>query len=172
MTNPDLHHTAIHEAGHAVAFLLLFPNCYGDQVTIVPDNNGNLGLFSAEDVSVVEIDTPEEEAIDMFQRHAAYCCAGYAALIVRGKPEDIAVLGCEIDFEQAGTYLDEGKARAIELLSSPVNIKAVEHIANELLRVKTLGWEHIQMHYSLAIGEMTEAEFDQWVQLTRAFEEA
>ncbi len=61
----ELYRTAIHEAGHAVAFIRLFPNQYGHTVTIEPDG-GSLGTFSAEDVSFVEACATQAEAQKQF----------------------------------------------------------------------------------------------------------
>ncbi len=158
MTDPELYRTAIHEAGHAVAFVRLFPGRYGDTVTIEPEA-GNLGAFTAEDVSFVEASATEDDARQQFLNHAVYCCAGYAAVLATGEPEHVAVRGCELDFEQAEPFLEEGKRIATALMSQPGNVKAVKMLADELLQRRTMIWDLTAVLIDVADGEATPEDY-------------
>lgn len=159
--------TAIHEAGHAVAFARLFPGHCAESVTIAPQQ-GLAGAFLAEDVSSVSISVPEEEAEEALLRHAIYSCAGYAAVFIEFGDEVRAQAGCSADFEEAGLLVEDGKIRAVELLKRPKNIAAVRRLAKELLKQETLDWETTDVLISVADGETTEAEFQEFVRLRSA----
>lgn len=150
----ELRLTAIHEAGHAVAFVRLRPalprsSYVGGSVTVVPDDNA-LGRFRHPDLSVDRC-WPEDEDEAAYY-HALYeddyvderiHCSGYAALVVAGYPEVVAVQGCEADFGRVGT-LDRAKQRAVALLERPENRRAVELVAAELLRWGTLDHQRVE----------------------------
>jgi ATP-dependent Zn protease len=86
--------TAIHEAGHAVAFSRLFPARNLGNVSIIPDHDeGFAGACSSEGLWG---DEDEEHLAD----HDTYVCAGYAAVLTAGYSEEEAAAGCENDFEE------------------------------------------------------------------------
>ncbi len=95
------------------------------------------------------------KAEELFRLHAVYVCAGYAALIAYGCPEEEALLGCESDIEQAGSFLQEGKSGAISLFRKVQNRAAVELIADELVRIKTLDHSQVSTLLEVADGEAT-----------------
>ncbi len=164
----DLHHTAIHEAGHAVASIRLFPNGHGDTLTIQLDPDaGTTGHFRAEDVSFAEISVPEEEAETRFLNHAVYCCAGYGAVLAATQDIRSAETGCEPDFEESGRFLDEGKAKAAELMSRPENVQAVKYLADELLSFGALDWEQVVVAVSVPDGEATEQEYRDFLSIRK-----
>ena len=94
--------TAIHEAGHAVAFLRLFEGRVVDKVSIVP-KDGVHGSHRAEELVIEGNSELTDEHQKSFEDEAVYACAGYAALIVAGRSEDKASAGYWQDFEEAAS---------------------------------------------------------------------
>ncbi len=168
MTDPELYRTAIHEAGHAVAFIRLFPDRDGSHVTIDP-HDGSLGAFYAEDVAFTEMSVSEADAERQFLNHAVYCCAGYAAVLAAGEPDELALRGCGQDFEQAGRFLDEGKRIAVALMAQPKNVTTVKFLADELMRWKTIPWEHAEVAVGVGDGECTMEEYRQYLSMLELF---
>lgn len=162
--------TALHEAGHALVFVRLFPEQHGFEVTIRPDIEArSQGHCSTLDVSTVSIATPVNEAERAFRDYAIFCCAGYAALIAQGYGQQDAELGCESDFEEAGRYLDHGKREAVKLLSQPENIEAAKLLAQELLENEMLRWDEVEVIVSVADGETTQAEYEEFKRLVDTY---
>ena len=160
--------TATHEAGHAVAFARLFPDLVCGGVSIEPDHEEmTLGRHFGEEMAMFA-DTPDEQADAHFQNWAVYCCAGYAAVLVTGYTETQAAGGCESDFEGAGRFLEIGKQKAVELVQRPENIRAVKHVAEELLRRKRIDADHLPMLIGFADGEMTAEEYQAYLALRRS----
>ena len=145
--------TAIHEAGHAVAFSRLFPTRDLGKVSIIPDHDeGFAGACSSEGLWGAE----DEEHL---ANHDTYGCAGYAAVLVAGYSEEEAAAGCESDFEEVFGDLDAAKARAIDLMRQPSNLKAVKRLADELVLRKELHPDHVDYLIGLADGELPENEY-------------
>ncbi|MDU8927670.1 hypothetical protein RXV86_09765 [Alisedimentitalea sp. MJ-SS2] len=159
--------TALHEAGHAVAFARLFPNEYIPEISIVPDYEERTAGYvkPSTDTDIVLADTPDAEAEKRFLQDATYVCAGYAAMMVFGFSEEEAVLGCDSDFERAGSFLGEGKKEALELLDKTANKFAVELIADELLQKKVLDGEQVSLLIGVADGEATQKEYYEFLEL-------
>ena len=133
-----LERIAIHEAAHAVAMEKLFPRNYPEKLTIVPNDDEYFGVFRpAEYVGEISINTPQNEADEHFIKYATVCCAGYAATIVFGFPDEEALEGCESDFETAGAYLEQGKVEALNFCTGEENKKAIRFVADMLLECKT-----------------------------------
>jgi hypothetical protein len=158
----DLELTALHEAGHVVAHARL--GILQDTATIVA-SDGRAGASVAEGAGHV---WSKEQAGPMV---LAYC-AGYAALIAAGHPEEVAARGCDDDFEEAaeligfwclGDGLDEWKARAAALMGAPENVRAVRLVAEHLMERGTLDADYLGVLVELADGECTQEEFKQWL---------
>lgn len=98
--------TAIHEAGHAVAWSRLFPSRYMIGVSIIPDyEDGTAGLCQGEGL---QGDEDDEHLAD----HDAWSCAGYAAVLAAGYSEDEAAAGCDSDFDEVHSDLATAKTMA------------------------------------------------------------
>ncbi len=158
--------TAIHEAGHAVASVRLFPDKLVLGVSIEPEpDKGRLGTHAAEELTVL-CSTPDEQAAASFEAEATYSCAGYAAVLAAGYPEAEAIAGCESDFAEAGDLLDIGKSKGVEQMQRPKNLRAVKHVAEELSRLRYLDGEHVEVLIDLADGEMTEEEYQTYLKVS------
>lgn len=164
MTDPELLRTAIHEAGHAVAFVRLFPDRYGIDLTIELDGE-SLGSMDSENIADASPEMSDIEAKQHLLNYAVFRCAGFAAVLATGEPEEIAQLGCGDDFEQAGGFLDEGKRIAVALMAQPSNIKAVKHLAEELMRRRTMIWDLVTLSIDFADGEATSEEYQGFLAL-------
>jgi hypothetical protein len=164
--------TALHEAGHAVAYVRLFPGNYNFSITVAPNlEQGSAGSHHAEAVEFEWTDDPDAHAKqnDDFRKKAVQCCAGYAAVRVAGYSEAEAVAGCRSVFEQAEWCgLEETKQRALELMSRPENVAAVKRIAEELLRRKTLTGDEYDILIDVADGVTTEADYQQFLLMKSA----
>jgi ATP-dependent Zn protease len=154
----DLKHTAIHEAGHAVAHQRL--NILQDKCTIVASDT-RAGAVTAEGTEHV---WSMEEAHDQV---VAYC-AGYAALVAAGVDEGTARLGADDDFDQATHLiefwglegdLDTWCRKAKEFMGQPENLAAVQRVADELLRVETLDFDDIAILVDITDGLATEDDY-------------
>ena len=77
---------AIHEAGHAVAHERVFGTIWTSEISIEP-LDGTLSRFTHEEL-VVLMDTPDDEAERLFEKEAICSCAGYAAILAAGYPEE------------------------------------------------------------------------------------
>lgn len=153
--------TAIHEAGHSVAHRRLFPEAFFSWgIAIVPedaqDEEDAAGwsitdhLGSDEDLSPADLDT--------------CLCAGYAAVIAAGYSEQEAAFGCDeeaddCDFRRVQGDLAAAKAKAVELMRQPENVRAVKRLAEELLLRRQLHGDHVGLLIDLADGEITEREY-------------
>ena len=149
--------TAIHEAGHAVAWSRLFPSRYMNGVSIIPDHEEGLagmceneGLFGNED---------DEHLSD----HDTYGCAGYAAVRAAGYSEEAAAAGCDYDFDGVHGDLATAKTKALDLMQQPENVTAVKRIAEELMRRRQLHPDHVTVLLDLSDGESTESEYQQFL---------
>lgn len=154
----ELTTTAIHEAGHAVAFCRLFPEGrIGGMVTIVA-GHGNLGAHSSEELVFYGAKQTDVER-DMVRKEAIYCCAGFAAAHVAGVANPEA--GCGQDFSQAQEIMDLATAQraAIDLMSLPENIAAVKLVADVLMQRQTIDHDHLAVLVELADGAITEADY-------------
>ena len=98
-------------------------------------------------------------------------CAGYGAMVAAGYPADQAEAGSWDDFEKAeeiikfwllGT-LPEWQAKAVEFMRRSENVRAVELIATHLIEHGTLGGGYMDVLVSLADGETTEAEWQEYL---------
>ncbi len=162
--------TAIHEAGHVIAFYRLFGDVrYGGRVTIKPTEDA-AGSHKAEYLwfPADNEETPEERVA--FDNEAVYACAGYAAVLAAGYSEDEASSGCWSDFDdarKASRPLTTIKQEAIALMSRPENVKAVGRIADELLVQKTLEPDVVDVLVDVADGKTTEEEYQRFLVLMR-----
>lgn len=156
--------TAIHEAGHAVAFARLFPGMYADCVSMLQDENSK-GHHSAPEM-LISHETTDIEAEAHFSTMAKYNCSGWAAVMLAGYSNEIAELGCEDDFEKAGHRIGDSKEKALKILGGGTNMAAVMRIASELLERGTLSGEQVAILISVADGETSENEYSQYLQVT------
>lgn len=151
--------TAIHEAGHAVAWSRLFPGRFMGGVSIVSnDEDGTAGKIEAEGFSG---DEDDEQLAD----HDAWSCAGYAAVLVAGYSEDEAAAGCDSDFEEVHGDLSTAKTKALNLMQRPENSTAVKRIAQELMQRWQLHPDHVMLLLDLSDGNLTESEYLQFLVL-------
>ena len=166
----DQHKTAIHEAGHAVAFYRLFGDSWriGHTVSIEPKDD-TAGRHAAEDLSFEGADELTPDQRQMFENEAIYACAGYAALIAADYPEDEAENGCWSDFECAEKCSDKPlatiKQESIALMSRPENVNAMRRIADELLLRKKLDSDVVDVLIDVADGKTTEEDYQRFLAL-------
>lgn len=145
--------TAIHEAGHAVAWSPLFPTRYMMDVSIISDyEDGSAGSFEGQGLWG---DEDDEHLAD----HDAWFCAGYAAVIAAGYSEDVAAAGCDSDFDGVHGDLATAKTKALDLMQQPENVTAVTRIAEELMRRRRLHPDHVTLLLELSDGELPESEY-------------
>ena len=159
-----LERIAIHEAAHAVAMEKLFPGNYPEKLTIVPNGDEYLGFFRpGEYEGQISADLPQSEIDKHFIKYATFCCAGYAATIVFGFPDEEALEGCESDFETAGAYLEQGKLEALNFCTGEENKKAIRFVADMLLECKTFeGYDELTVLLDIAFDARDKNEFYQW----------
>jgi hypothetical protein len=160
-------HTAIHEAGHAVAHCRL--NIQQAYVSIdreeIYDEEGNLlavkrGRAIAEGIEHV---CDQVQAGD--QVLAYY--AGFAALLAGGYSEKEAVLGADDDFALADYLIDfwqigkdyEWKQKAVLLMQDESNVAAVARVSEELLRERRLVMDQVETLIDVADGGIPEREY-------------
>ena len=172
MPTKKLQSTAIHEAGHAVAFYRLFgaDGRYGGPLTIEPHED-LLGSHLAEDLVFHGIGELTAEQQQAFENEAIYACASYAALVAAGYSDEAALAGCESDFDAAQnachTPLDETKEKAVLLMALPKNVAAVARVAGALLIKSTLKWEEVEILVDVADGETTEQDYQRYLLMGR-----
>lgn len=134
-------HTAIHEAGHAVAHHRF--KIDQEKASIVPKDGNQGSVTSACEDHVWD----KKEAEDMT---VAYL-AGYAALRAWGYSEDDALQGAEDDLEKAQHLINiwdlesrESLMReSVKILSKPENRLAVKMVAAVLLEKHTIFFDEI-----------------------------
>lgn len=149
--------TAIHEAGHTVAWSRLFPSRYMIGVSIIPDyEDGAAGLCEGEGLWGDEDD-------EYLAAHDAWYCAGYAAVLAAGYSEDEAVAGCGSDFDGVHGDLATAKTKALDLMQQQENVAAVRRIAEELMQRRALDPDHVTLLLNLSDGEVTESEYRQFL---------
>ncbi len=164
----DLKQTAIHEAGHAIAFYRLFGDAarYGHTLTIEPHED-LLGSHQAEEMVFHGVGELTAEQRLAFENEAIYSCAGYAAVLAAGYSDEAALAGCESDFDKAeracDVPLDMSKEKAVELMTLPVNTAAVAQVAGELLNQSTLEWDEVEILINVADGEATEQDYQRYL---------
>lgn len=162
MATMDLERIAYHEAGHAVAHIRL--NVLQNMASIKP-KDGNLGNVSAEGIEHVW--KPEEA------RPQVLCyCAGYAALVATGCSDEVAKQGADDDFENATELIDtwglsgtleEWQGQAVELMSGPDNIRAVDSVDKALMKYETLDADYMDVLVDHADGNVTKEEWDRYL---------
>jgi hypothetical protein len=159
--------TALHESGHAVAHIRL--GIQQDDMTIIPDGIA-YGAVSSEGINHV---TNAEDAHDMVQAY----CAGYASLIAHGYSKELALVGCDDDFEKAFELneswdlklnLERYKALTVELMSQPMNLTAVKLLADYVLKRERVAGDVIEVLVELSDGDCTKAEFDRFMAMRTA----
>ncbi len=168
----DLKQTAIHEAGHAIAFYRLFGDAaqYGHTLTIEPHED-LLGSHQAEEMVFHGVGELTAEQRLAFENEAIYSCAGYAAVLAAGYSDEAALAGCESDFDKAeracDVRLDVSKEKAVELMTLPENASAVARVAGELLSQSTLEWDEVEILINIADGEATEQDYQRFLAMKR-----
>lgn len=152
--------TAIHESGHFLVGYRM--NWYHGMVSIEPDHAaGTEGYCHQED---------SHWNVEQGQDQVTALCAGYAAVVASSIDHEIAIQGCESDFEKALKIIDfwglpsleEQKASAVEWMRDAKNRKAVEAVADELMIKKTVDGELLGVIVDHADGECTDEELEQF----------
>ena len=163
--------TALHEAGHAVAFVRLWQvGRVSRRVTIVNDDE-MLGRHSVEDLVFKVASNTDDSAVQNaeFEKEAIYCFAGYAAVLAAGHSDDTALDGCTTDFDQARqcteTPLEIIKQQAVALMHLPENIAAVRRLADELIHRQTISGDEIDMLVDVSDGSMSENDYQRYLAL-------
>jgi hypothetical protein len=159
LKSDDLRKTAIHEAGHVVAMIRL--GVEHAFATLVRSEDW-AGYVQGEG-------RPEKKSGAEAQTTAH--CAGYAACVVAGFGEERASEGCGNDFDKAQDLIDfwqmgsltDWQTKAVEFMSRPENVRAVDILAAHLLKHTTLEAEYLSVLISVADGETTEAEFERYL---------
>ena len=165
MTAPK--ETAIHEAGHAVAFYRLFGDAarYGHTLTIEPHED-LLGSHRAEELVFHGVGELTAEQRLAFENEAIYSCAGYAAVLAAGYSDEAALAGCGSDFDKAERACDiplnVSKEKAVELMTLPENTAAVARVAGELLSQSTLESDEVEILIAVADGKATEQDYQRY----------
>ena len=160
-------HTAIHEAGHAVAHHRLnimqayvsieSENIYDDEGNLMGQN---LGRVTAEGAKHVYSKAEAEDQALAF-------CSGYAALLAAGYSEAEALRGADDDFEWTRYLIDrwqladesEWRRKALSTMCEAVNIAAVARISEELLEERRLEMHLIELLVDVADGQITEEKY-------------
>jgi hypothetical protein len=161
----DLRWVAVHEAGHAVARLRLFPEEWLEDVSIEQEEDSLGRLTLSVDTTVAPDALSDEEGEDVFLRDAICACAGYAACIVAGYSEEQALTGCEADFERAGHRTELACEHALELMGRAANVQAVQLIAEKLLKHMTIAFDHLGVLLAFSDGECSEEEYHEYLEL-------
>ena len=169
LTTIDRTHTAIHEAGHAVACLRLWGTARDTGNITIERTDTTLGHHAAEEITFPANEPETAEQRQEFEKEAIYACAGYAALIAAGYDEATAVLGCDPDFDIADHVTEEPlaeiKQEAVALMQRPKNIKAVSRVAEELLERTTLDPSDVEVLIEIADGNATEDDYQTYLTL-------
>ena len=139
MDREVLQPSAIHEAGHAVAFFLQFG--LGELHRI-----GDLEIGI--DESAFCVGDMVEPDLEQKEKTAIMLCAGYAALIVAGYQEEEALQGTVCDFEmarmQSKTSIDSLKGAAVELLSRKEAGPLIKALSQRLIGETTVPANELQ----------------------------
>ena len=129
--------------------------------TIEPLDADLAGSVLADD-SVWNRDDAENQALALY--------AGYAACLAAGLSPELAAVGCDDDFAKAEVLISDWRIgdvakltrRAVDLMSQPENIKAVQVIAQELLVEGVLHFKWLDLLVDVADGHATEQEYQQF----------
>jgi hypothetical protein len=161
----DLRWVAVHEAGHGLARLRLFPDQYFEHISIEQGEDSLGRVRLSFDTTVVPRSSSDEEAEKVFENDAICACAGYAACIVAGFSQEQALTGCESDFERAGHRKERACDLALELLGRDENVRAVRLIADKLVELSTIDYDHIGVLIEIADGECSEDDYLEYLEL-------
>jgi len=162
-----MEHTAIHEAGHAVANHRR--KIDQEKVSIKPDPSKDL-LGRSVSAGVDHVYS-EDDARSM----ALAYLAGYAALIAHGYSEDEALNGADDDYEKTVQLIETWKLdrletlkrEAIELMSQAENAKAVRLLADRLLENEEIYSDEIEIIIEVADGSETEENYQSFLETRR-----
>ena len=128
-------------------------------MALVPDQNQEEQGAAGWNMSDYLGNEDDQSTVDM----DVCLCAGYAAVIAAGFGEAEAAAGCYetdySDFRKVHGDLDTAKAKAIDLMRKPENVKAVKRIADELLSRRRLHGDHIELLLQLEYVEITEQKY-------------
>lgn len=150
----ELRQTAVHEAGHAIAFRRAGIEISHASIILRDDTAGRV-LF--------------EDSIHCLEdawAHALASCAGYASCFVVGFDERDSAGGCQSDFEEAQEIirqwnlepLEHWKAQAVGMLSSEENRRAIEVISRALMQHQTIGAGYVDVLIEWADGACTDED--------------
>lgn len=151
MTTDNERLIAYHEAGHVVAALR-----FGSMLAVV-----NILRHAERERLGVSCDDSEDEC--SLEEHRIILCAGYCAEIEAGGDEGDARMGAGSDFSEVPPdALDDSIANAFEFVRAPKNWKAIEVIAEELLRLKHIEGQEAEVLLALADGECTPEDVEKF----------
>jgi ATP-dependent Zn protease len=161
MKNPIIKHllaTAYHEAGHAVVRRVTTPQLMVKYVTIVPDKKAQtLGLCAGANRWTTF--RPDVEVTTLTRsRLEAYVMSFLAGAIAENSFTGKKTKGTSIDFQRAtdfasymapsdkelNAYLEWLWARTEALLSTPINWRLVEVLAQSLMQERTMTGARVQ----------------------------
>ena len=95
-----------------------------------------------------------------FIKYATACCAGYAATLVFGFDESLALKDSENDFSAAGRYLAQGKSEALEFFKIKI-IKKRSDLRYPLDAKTIEGFEELSTLLGIAYESCDKDEFYQ-----------
>lgn len=151
---------AFHEAGHAVACVLL--KVEHEHATIRADDHSaghvridsrDAGMFKPEHVITV-------------------LCSGYAAALLFAEDESKACIGCDSDFRLASELIERNglsgdlkawQARAVALISDARNAEAVASVAMSLVERQLLPSDYVSILVEVAYGTCGEEEASRYM---------
>lgn len=161
--------TAIHEAGHAVAYRRLHADAQAvGAVSVVADEESLGHAIGPGERSIWNAEYAEAVVMSL--------CSGYAAVLVAGYAEEEAVLGCGSDFERAGDLIAEWglggdleawKFKAAELMRRPENVAGVALVAEHLLRHQRLEADFVDVLLEYADGDCSPEDFAQYLAIRK-----
>jgi hypothetical protein len=153
----------MHEIGHSV---MASRHNMAVAVVHIMSAEGNLGAS----VDETEYRSSREAA----ECWVLTCLAGYAALAAAGLTEPEA--GCDDDFEKAQDALDlwemgaieQWKSRAVEIMRQPENLRAVDLLAERLVRDRQMDGQLFAVLLSWADGEIDDEGLAQYEAMASA----
>lgn len=153
---------AVHEAGHAVAHFRLHDGNRDHGYLSIQPSGDIAGLASQETEWIFN---PES-----MQKEVTILCCGYAACVAAGLDPTQAKEGCDNDFEKVDAILGNFKldpfsiqlAAATTLMSKSENLRAVQRLADELVRHQILRSEEVDVLIEVADGAMSEEDLAQF----------
>jgi len=164
----NLARVAVHEAGHALAVMRLGLIPLEGDISIFDEEEGPHGRAQLEQVEFGRGSTDKDISLHA-EKEIIADLAGYAALMLLGEPEREACIGFSHDYRQAKgkigyVNINHHTKQTLELLSEGTNPIALQLLATELLKYKTIGYGYAEQVVSVTDGEST------WEEVLEAIE--